>query len=599
VGWEVWVWLGAAAMALQLVTSILRHEHKSEVAYVALLVGDLALLLLATTTHHEAALWARLGFVAALVLVLGPRLVETVERRAFARDDLQAALVAARLRAILVPGLASRRRRRQVANLIEARAGGAAQVLARLDAELARSRGSDELTTLLLERATVLFMAGRFRECVDATARLPVAWPTDHPVLGLYLVRAQAELGALREAVDVLALVERGAAGRDPGALGLLTQARLTVLAFAGRQADVDRLLAGEARQLLTERAHAFLHGTARAHAGTTLPEGVAAKLDDVAARATDAARPLVRPRRAARVTLLLIAVNVALWVAVTPWQPWTFEPPQGVLIRWGALFRPGVQVGEWWRAFTAMFLHGNPAHVGLNMYALFMLGRFYEEVVGPLRYLVTYVAGGLAGAVASTLNTHQMGLSVGASGAIMGLLGAIIVVLILRRGTWPEVWRRTLLWNLVLLGALQIYIGFQLPMIDNAAHVGGMLGGGAMALVVAPGGLLGRSAAARAVVVALTLAALGGFAWAGVACARTPLAATWDKLPKKTIVVHGKAERVPTYWEYNPEHDFAKDPYLGIQIGVDPGADEATPSPKDPELERLRDHIAKTARSP
>ena len=82
------------------------------------------------------------------------------------------------------------------------------------------------------------------------------------------------------------------------------------------------------------------------------------------------------------------------------------------------------------------------------------MLGRFCEEVFGPLRYFVTYVAGGLVGAIGSTLNTQQAGLSVGASGAIMGLLGALIVVLILRRGTWPEAWRRTLLWNLVLLGA-------------------------------------------------------------------------------------------------------------------------------------------------
>src|SRR5207248_2889898 len=198
-------------------------------------------------------------------------------------------------------------------------------------------------------------------------------------------------------------------------------------------------------------------------------------------------------------------------------------------------------------------FLHGNWEHLLVNGYALFMLGRFCEEVFGPLRYFVTYVAGGLAGAAASTLNTQQPGLSVGASGAIMGLLGALIVVLILRRGTWPEAWRRALLWNLVLLGAIQIYIGFQLPMIDNAAHVGGMLGGGAMALLVAPGGLIGRSAPARLVLGALALACLASLVWATVEVVRTPLLVTFAKLPTKDVTVGGKTYRVPRYWEPDP----------------------------------------------
>lgn len=594
-GAEVWILLAASALALQIITVVMRREHKAELPYLALVGVDLAVLVFVTATHREASLAGKVAASLAAVMVLAPRLIERLERGAFARDDLAAALRAAKLRELVVPGLGATRRRRQIANLIEARAGGAAQVLERLDGELASTRNPDELTTLVLERATVLFMAGRYRECIDAAAKLGAAWPAEHPVLGVYLVRAHAEHGEHREAIAVLEAVERGAAGRDPGALGLLTQARLTLLAFAGRQADVDRLLAGEARMLLSPRAREFLHEVARDHAATGAPPELGAALDGVAARAAESARPLVRPRGAARVTIgLLVAV-----LAVAAWMlrgNLLGEPSAAMLVRWGALWRPAVEAGEYWRVFTAMFLHGGWAHLLFNAYALYMLGRFSEEVLGPLRYFVTYVTAGLAGAAASTLNTQQAGLSVGASGAIMGLLGAIIVVLILRRGAWPEAWRRTLLWNLVLLGAIQIFIGFQLPMVDNAAHVGGMIGGGAMALVVAPGGLLGRSTAARAVLLAIALLFVAGFGWAAVRTARTPFEETiLRRIPQKLAAAGDRMWRVPVYWEKDDTHDVLYDPYFvddGMTLPV------RTP-PKDPELLRILDLIAKNAPSP
>jgi membrane associated rhomboid family serine protease len=465
-------------------------------------------------------------------------------------------------------------------------------VLRRLDEELASARAKDEVTTILVERATVLFLAGRFRECIEATEKLPGNWPSDHPVLAAYLVRAHAELGELAEAAAVLRVLEEGVAAGDPGALGLLTQARLTLLAFAGRQADVDRLLAGGARQLVSARARTFLHETARDRATVELAPALPPILDGVARRTAEAAVPIIRPRQPTRVTLALVIANIVIAVLVTHLSR---DPSGARLIRWGALFRPAVQSGEWWRALSAMFLHGPPEHLALNMYALFMLGRFCEEVFGPARYFVTYVVAGLCGAIGSTLNTHQMGLSVGASGAIMGLLGALIVVLILRRGTWPERWRRMLLWNLLILGALQIYIGFQLPMIDNAAHVGGMIGGAAAALVVAPGGLLGRSGPARALIGTMALTILGAFVYAGIAVARTPLETTFDRLPRKVATARGRTWRVPSYWEHDPKNDLVIDPYLGIML---PRVDDA-PVPDDPSVLRLWEHIEKESGSP
>jgi membrane associated rhomboid family serine protease len=549
VGAEVWILVAASALALQLVTVVLRREHRLELPYLLLVAADLGVLVFCVATHREASLAGKVAASLAAVMVLMPRLLDRMERDAFARDALPAALRAAKLRELVVPGLGATRRRRQIANLIEARDGGAAQVLRRLDDELHKSRAKDEITTLVLERATVLFMAGRYRECIDAVAKLEGGWPAQQPVIGVYLVRAHAELGELAEALAVLESIEQGPAGRDPGALGLLTQARLILLAFAGRQSDVDRLLAGEARQLLSERVHVFLHDTARDHAAAGAPLALGPALDGVAARAAESARPLVRPQRAAIVTIGLV-VSIAL-TAVFVQRGHLLVPPDTLaLIRWGGLWRPAVEHHEWWRVFSAMFLHGGWEHLLVNGYALFMLGRFCEEIFGALRYFVTYVAGGFAGAAASTLNTQQGGLSVGASGAIMGLLGALIVVLILRRGTWPEAWRRTLLWNLVLLGAIQIFIGFQLPMVDNAAHVGGMLGGGAMALVVAPGGLLGRSMAARAIIAAVALAFAGCIGYSFVQVARTSVETSmFEHIPQK--LAHGgeRIWRVPDYW--------------------------------------------------
>ncbi|HWE28973.1 MAG TPA: rhomboid family intramembrane serine protease, partial [Polyangia bacterium] len=234
--------------------------------------------------------------------------------------------------------------------------------------------------------------------------------------------------------------------------------------------------------------------------------------------------------------------------------------------------------------------------------------GRFAEEILGPLRFFVIYIAGGLAGWIASTLALKQAGLSIGASGAIMGLLGAIIVLLVIRRGTWPEAWRRTLLWTMLVVGALQIYAGYQLPIMDNAAHMGGLAGGVLAALLVAPGGLLGRSLPSRAIVVALAVAGLAGIGWSVGEMARTPLPKTFAKLPTKEVTIRGQAIRVPEYWEYDAAHDVASDPYLGVQLGGQPGitatpeapgSDEAAAAPIPPDVVEALDRIAKSGRTP
>jgi membrane associated rhomboid family serine protease len=269
-------------------------------------------------------------------------------------------------------------------------------------------------------------------------------------------------------------------------------------------------------------------------------------------------------------------------------------------LLRAGALFRPAVFAGEWWRGFSAMFLHANALHLGLNMYGLYLLGRFTEEVSGGVRYFVIYVLAGLTGAAAST-TVGAGALSVGASGAIMGLLGALMVILLLRRGGWPESSRRALLWNLGLLGALQIYIGVQVPIIDNAAHVGGMLGGAAGALVAAPGLLLDGGRVGRSVVAALAALAVGLFMLALVQVIRTPVPVTLARIPTREVRVDRVALTVPSYWEVDLERGVVRDPYFDITVTPSRMRDQVrieAPEDGDPRYRALIERVRRSARA-
>lgn len=154
-----------------------------------------------------------------------------------------------------------------------------------------------------------------------------------------------------------------------------------------------------------------------------------------------------------------------------------------GMAILWGvggeATFRLGmsipwpylVETHEWWRVVTAMFLHGGLIHIGFNMMALMQLGPPLEELYGSWRYFFLYVISGAFGFVASAFTDH---FSLGASGAVLGLIGALLAVTSKRGGAYMRELRSRLISNLVILFA----IGFFFRIIDNYAHGGGLLVG-------------------------------------------------------------------------------------------------------------------------
>jgi membrane associated rhomboid family serine protease len=151
------------------------------------------------------------------------------------------------------------------------------------------------------------------------------------------------------------------------------------------------------------------------------------------------------------------------------------------------ALDKAAVADGEYWRLLTVVLVHGGPLHLAFNMYALYIIGPVVESLYGPVRYLFLYLVCGAAGSTASFVFTGA-GQSVGASGAIFGLFG---VLLMADRVHKPALTRgaRSLQSQIAMLIVINLVFGFVMRGIDNAAHIGGLLGGFWLGFVMVPRG--------------------------------------------------------------------------------------------------------------
>jgi membrane associated rhomboid family serine protease len=151
------------------------------------------------------------------------------------------------------------------------------------------------------------------------------------------------------------------------------------------------------------------------------------------------------------------------------------------------ALDKAAVQDGEYWRLVTPVFVHGSLLHLGFNMYALWIIGPTVETLYGSPRFLLIYVVCAAAGSAASYVFSSAQ-YSVGASGAVFGLFGVLLVA---DRVHKPALTRnaRNLTMQIGGLIAINLVIGFTIPGIDNAAHIGGLLAGAWLGWVLVPRG--------------------------------------------------------------------------------------------------------------
>ncbi len=154
-------------------------------------------------------------------------------------------------------------------------------------------------------------------------------------------------------------------------------------------------------------------------------------------------------------------------------------------LLIWGAKDNAAIFAGgQYYRFLTAMFLHGGLAHLLFNSFALYSLGFETERLFGAQRFLAIYMIAGLGGGVASyALNPNP---SVGASGAIFGLVGALIAFYIVARRVLGGIARQQL-GSLIFITLINLALGFTSPYIDNNAHIGGLLTGALLGWLLAP----------------------------------------------------------------------------------------------------------------
>ena len=139
------------------------------------------------------------------------------------------------------------------------------------------------------------------------------------------------------------------------------------------------------------------------------------------------------------------------------------------------ASIAPAIAAGEWYRLLTPMVLHANLLHILFNSYVFWIYGPELERPLGTVRFLATYVISGFIGSAASYALGDCTGYGVGASGAILGVMGALLVYLYRRRtSASADYFFR----GLVGLVALNLVISFFWPVIDEWAHVGGLVGG-------------------------------------------------------------------------------------------------------------------------
>ena len=225
-------------------------------------------------------------------------------------------------------------------------------------------------------------------------------------------------------------------------------------------------------------------------------------------ARQRTAVKTIRNVARRPEVTLALIAINVVAFLAEGSVS--LTGSPSGKVYEEGALFGSiegfptlGVAHGQWWRIVTGGFLHENLLHIGFNMYVLYVLGVMLEPALGRLRFGLIYAVSLLAGSLGALLvSPHSV--TVGASGAVFGIMGAAAVEMRARQIPLMQ----SGVGGLILIN---LVISFTLPGISWGGHVGGLIAGALCARAIQLGARRRSQSLALAACIVLGAAALAG----------------------------------------------------------------------------------------
>lgn len=456
-----------------------------------------------------------------IFLVLVPVVLRMITAWAVGRGHWRLATRLTGLRELLQPGAGVGREKELLQVIQQVQSGDTGEILSRLQRRAAVEQ-DPEMQGLLHEQIlTLMVIEKQWDESLQYTAdHISPHLIAARPRLGAALIRVYGEVGDLEGLVRTMYLVEGGTNAGQPENADVLEHCRIMVLAFIGRSADLEVLLGRTSLASAEPKIRHFWRGVAHHQAGEPEAAGeqyrralellgpqdarardtIQARLGSleqgcepvylpdpeqtqrlVAAIRERAARTVARPRlrgsswRRTPVTVGLALINVVIFGAMELFGRGASD--SGTLIRAGASLSHAVHAGEYWRLASAMFLHANWLHLAVNVFMLWFLGRFFEQLVGPVRFFVVYFGAGVLGNLASHL-WRSGPVSVGASSSIFGILGGALVVLLLSRGKVPESWRRSMIFMLALVIGLNFLPGLDIKVIDNFAHLGGLVGG-------------------------------------------------------------------------------------------------------------------------
>jgi rhomboid protease GluP len=532
------------------------------------------------------------------LLVLGP-MARRAARWAIATDRLKLAAALVEIGDLLQPGTAGPDDKASLTALRDVRSG---EVDAAIDAlRSARAKAPQQLHRAFDERIALLYVvAMRWADAVahaeatlfptnPAPLELPDGGVTKAPndvarLLGMSppiwveLTAAYGRLGRIDRAAEMAAEFDRAATGA-PSMASLVHRVRLVFLAAAGRTAPVERLLAQRGHADIRPASRLYWSALAAERAGDRAAArtayqaalGHARRVPRVQAQLRDAldgldrAAPAALSPAAAQIADDLAASEVVLppaprrrrdWmtssvvvanIAVAALTALLIGSPgdMGALVRVGANVPAAVDHGEPWRLASAVFVHVGWIHLLVNMIGLWSIGRMLEGLIGSARTFAIYACAGLAGAAASHLWGGRV--SAGASGAIFGLLGALLVELLVAGKQYARPERRALIGALVFVTLIQLCMGLLYAAIDQTNHAVGLAAGTAAGLLFSPHGPAAklRGYAARAV----AAAAIVVFAYAGVRVALTSYGDTIARPGTAPVTLQGVALIAPATW--------------------------------------------------
>jgi rhomboid protease GluP len=172
-------------------------------------------------------------------------------------------------------------------------------------------------------------------------------------------------------------------------------------------------------------------------------------------------------------VTKAIIYINIAVFALMALKGVNLMSPNSDDIVLWGGNYSATAD-GEWWRLFTCMFVHIGIIHIFFNMMVLWSLGLFVEKIFGSVLFTLIYIVTGLGGSLASLI-WNPYTVSAGASGAVFGIFGALCGFLLIRSRSIPKGLLGELQHNTFVFLGLNLAIGFTIPNIDMAAHLGGL----------------------------------------------------------------------------------------------------------------------------